>query len=96
VRDHLRTKQRGPELSYELTAQTRDEPRVEPTEVEEANPALEAAMAHLSEVTQRIMQEHFMQDRSLVEIARELGEKPATVRVRLHRGRKRLRDQFAI
>jgi RNA polymerase sigma-70 factor (ECF subfamily) len=96
VRDHLRMKQRRPELSYELTAHTREEPRVDPTEIEDADPALEAAMAHLSEVTQRIMQEHFVQERPLVEIAHELGEKPTTVRVRLHRGCKRLRDQLAM
>jgi len=96
IRDHLRMKQRRPELSYELTAHTRDEPCVDPTEIEQADPAIEAAMAHLSEVTQRIMQEHFMQERPLVEIAHELGEKPATVRVRLHRGCKRLRDQLVI
>lgn len=96
VRDYLRMKQRRPELSYELIEFTRDEPRVDPGEIDEANPALEAAMAHLSEVTQKIMQEHFMRERPLVEIAHELGEKPATVRVRLHRGCKRLRDQLVI
>jgi RNA polymerase sigma-70 factor (ECF subfamily) len=96
LRDHLRMKQRRPELSYEATAHTRDEPRVEPSEVEQAHPELEAAMAHLSEVTRQIMQEHFMQDRPLVDIAQELGEKPTTVRVRLHRGCKRLREQLAI
>lgn len=96
IRDHLRMKQRRPEQSYESTAHTRDEPRVDPSEIGEANAALEAAMAHLSEVTQRIMQEHFMLERPLVDIANELGEKPTTVRVRLHRGCKRLRDQLAI
>lgn len=96
VRDHLRRKQRRPEQSYELTHHTRDEPRVEPADIDMRNPALEAAMEHLSEITQRIMQEHFMQDRPLVEIAQELGEKPSTIRVRLHRGCKRLRDQLAI
>lgn len=96
VRDHLRKQQRRPEVSYELSRHARFEPRAEPAEMVEPNHALEAAMEHLSEITQRIMEEHFAQDRPLVEIARELGENPATVRVRLHRGCRRLREQLAI
>jgi RNA polymerase sigma-70 factor (ECF subfamily) len=96
VRDHLRRQQRRPEVSFEPTRHAGFEPRAEPTELVEPNRALEAALAHLSEVTQRIMQEHFAQERPLVDIARELGENPATVRVRLHRGCRQLRDQLAI
>jgi RNA polymerase sigma-70 factor (ECF subfamily) len=96
VRDHLRKQQRRPEVSFELTRHARFEPRAEPVEMAEPNRALEAALEHLSEITQRIMEEHFAQDRPLVEIARELGENPATVRVRLHRGCRRLREQLAI
>lgn len=96
VRDHLRKQQRRPEVSFELTRHASFEPRTEQTEITEPNRALEAAMAHLSEVTQRIMEEHFAQDRPLVEIAEELGENPSTVRVRLHRGCRRLREQLAI
>jgi RNA polymerase sigma-70 factor (ECF subfamily) len=96
VRDHLRKQQRRPEVSLELTRHARFEPRAEPAEMTEPNRALEAALEHLSEITQRIMEEHFAQDRPLVEIARELGENPATVRVRLHRGCRRLREQLAI
>jgi RNA polymerase sigma factor (sigma-70 family) len=69
---------------------------VDPVEIEEPNSALEAAFEHLSEITQRIMEEHFMRDRSLVEIASELGENPSTVRVRLHRGCRKLRAQLVV
>lgn len=96
VRDQLRKQQRRPEVSLELTRQAGIEPRTEPTEIAEPNHALEAALAHLSEVTQRIMEEHFAQERPLVEIAQALGENPSTVRVRLHRGCRRLREQLAI
>jgi RNA polymerase sigma-70 factor, ECF subfamily len=96
VRDHLRKQQRRPEICFEQTAHASFEPRTEPTEMTEPNRALEAALAHLSEVTQRIMEEYFAQDRPLVEIAQELGENPSTVRVRLHRGCRRLREQLAI
>lgn len=96
VRDHLRHKQRRPELSLELTGYGKGQPSVAPFEISEPNHALEAALEHLSDVTQRIMEEHFMQDRPLVEIARDLGENPNTVRVRLHRGCRRLREQLAM
>jgi RNA polymerase sigma-70 factor (ECF subfamily) len=96
VRDHLRKQQRRPEVSFERARHARFEPRAEPAELAEPNRALGAALEHLSEITQRIMEEHFAQDRPLVEIARELGENPATVRVRLHRGCRRLREQLAI
>ena len=96
VRDHLRKQQRRPEVSLDPTRHAALEPRTEPTEVAEPNRALEAALAHLSDVTQQIMEEYFGQDRPLVEIAQELGENPSTVRVRLHRGCRRLREQLAI
>jgi RNA polymerase sigma-70 factor, ECF subfamily len=96
LRDHLRRKQRRPEVSFEIERHAKYQPTVAPFEIEEPNRALEAALEHLSDVTQRIMQEHFMQDRPLVEIARDLGENAATVRVRLHRGCRRLREQLAI
>jgi RNA polymerase sigma-70 factor (ECF subfamily) len=96
VRDHLRKQQRRPEVSFEPTRHASFEPHTEPSEITEPNRALEAALAHLSEVTQRIMEEHFAQERPLIEIAEELGENPSTVRVRLHRGCRRLREQLAI
>jgi RNA polymerase sigma-70 factor (ECF subfamily) len=96
LRDHLRKQQRRPEVSFELSRHARFEPCTEPAEIAQPNRALEAALEHLSEVTQRIMEEHFTNERPLVDIARDLGENPATVRVRLHRGCRRLREQLAI
>ncbi len=94
VRDHLRKKQRRPEQSLDFTRYSEHEPSVAAPELEEPNLALEAAFEHLSEITQRIMEEHFMLDRPLVEIAEQLGENPSTIRVRLHRGCRKLRAQL--
>lgn len=96
VRDHLRKQQRRPEVYFEQSRHADFEPRTEQAQLTEPNRALEAALAHLSEVTQRIMEEHFAEERPLVEIAQALGENPSTVRVRLHRGCRRLREQLAI
>lgn len=96
VRDQLRKQQRRPEVSFDQTRHARFEPRTEQAELVEPNRALEVALAHLSEVTQRIIEEHFAQERPLIEIAEELGENPSTVRVKLHRGCRRLREQLAI
>jgi RNA polymerase sigma-70 factor (ECF subfamily) len=96
VRDQLRKQQRRPEVIFDLARHASFEPRTEQAEMVEPNRALEAALAHLSEVTQRIMEEHFAQERPLIEIAQELGENPSTVRVKLHRGCRRLREQLAI
>jgi RNA polymerase sigma-70 factor (ECF subfamily) len=95
VLDHLRKQQRRPEQSLDFTRYSAHEPRVEAQEIEEPNQALEAAFEHLSEITQHIMEEHFMQERPLVEIAEQLGENPSTIRVRLHRGCRKLRAQLA-
>lgn len=96
VRDHLRKQQRRPEVIFDAQRHADFEPQVAPHELEEPNRALEAAMEHLSDITQKVMQEHFMNERPLVEIARELGEKPTTVRVRLHRGCQKLREHLAM
>jgi RNA polymerase sigma-70 factor (ECF subfamily) len=96
TRDHLRRAVRRPE--HPLEPERHAVAELEPPALEARRPseALTAALRHLCEVTQHIMQEHFMADRALVDIARELGQKPSTVRVRLHRGCRRLRDQLAV
>jgi RNA polymerase sigma-70 factor (ECF subfamily) len=96
TRDHLRRAVRRPEQPLEPERHAVAE--VEPHALETRRPtaALTVALRHLSKVTQHIMQEHFMADRALADIARELGQKPSTVRVRLHRGCRRLRDQLAV
>lgn len=93
TRDHLRRALRGPEQPLEPERHA-----VPEVELERPRPsaAWTTALRHLCEVTQHIVQEHFVADRALADIARELGQKPSTVRVRLHRGCRRLRDQLAV
>jgi RNA polymerase sigma factor (sigma-70 family) len=61
-------------------------PQDRPSAIKEATLPIMRALESLSDVTQRIFREHFLEERALVDIARDLGENPSTVRVRLHRG----------
>lgn len=96
TRDHLRRAVRRPEQPLEPERHAAAEPEPRALETRRPSAALSAALRHLGEVTQHIMQEHFIADRTLVDIARELGQKPSTVRVRLHRGCRQLREQLAV
>lgn len=50
------------------------------------------ALDWLNDVTREAFELHFFEDVSLAEIARRNGEKPVTVRARIHRGCAKLRD----
>jgi RNA polymerase sigma-70 factor (ECF subfamily) len=94
-RDHARRRQRRPETSYEMDTLTTEPSAAVPGELKQQLAPLEAALASLSEVTQQIFHEHFMADRALVDIARDIGANPSTVRVRMHRGCAELRAALA-
>lgn len=86
-RDHGRRRRRRPEITVELDELSADAPLAM-----EARGPLLAALDALSEPTRRIFHQHFLEDRALVDIARELGTKPGTLRVRVHRGCQQLRE----
>jgi RNA polymerase sigma-70 factor (ECF subfamily) len=58
----------------------------------EAGPALRAALQHLEPRDRWLVFAHYWEDRSCLDLSRQLGCPEATVRVRLHRLRRRLRD----
>lgn len=94
-RDYGRRRKRRPEISFEMDGLSPERPSRLPGELEQAWEPLAAALASLSTVTQKIFHEHFVEERALVDIARDLGTNPATVRVRMHRGRQQLRAALA-
>lgn len=94
-RDYGRRKKRRPETAFEMDDLSAERPSPLPGELEHAWAPLGAALASLSAVTQRIFHEHFVEDRPLVDIARELRTNPSTVRVRMHRGCRQLRAALA-
>jgi RNA polymerase sigma factor (sigma-70 family) len=95
-RDYGRRKKRRPEVAFEMDHLSAEMPSRLPGELEHACAPLTAALASLSAATQRIFHEHFMEDRPLVEIARDLRTNPTTVRVRMHRGCRQLRAALAV
>jgi len=90
-RDHGRRRTRRPEAYVDMDQLSTATPALMPFEARQSYAPLAAALESLSAVTRQIFQEHFVADRPLVEIARELGENPSTVRVRVHRGCQALR-----
>jgi RNA polymerase sigma-70 factor (ECF subfamily) len=94
-RDFYRRRQRKPEVALEMDRLGADEPVAEASVSVEPPPGLMGALESLSDITRRIFREHFLEDRALVDIARDLGANPSTVRVRLHRGCRTLRMQLA-
>jgi len=90
-RDYGRRHQRRPETILEMDTFAGAESELVPGELEQTHGPLMAALDSLSDLTQQIFREHFMQERPLVDIARDLGANPNTVRVRLHRGCLQLR-----
>jgi RNA polymerase sigma-70 factor (ECF subfamily) len=94
-RDYGRRRSRRPEASYDMDTLSTSVPGVLPGELRQTYAPLAAALESLSAVTRQIFHEHFLADRTLVDIARELGENPTTVRVRVHRGCQALRASLA-
>ncbi len=94
-RDYGRRAKRRPELSFDMDVLAVHMPEELPGERNEVRAPLIAALDSLSEVTRQIFQEHFLADRALVDIARDLGANPSTVRVRMHRGCRQLREALA-
>lgn len=94
-RDYGRRRARRPEASYDMDLLSTASSALLPGEARQSYVPLAAALESLSAVTRQIFQAHFLADRSLVEIARELGENPSTVRVRMHRGCQALRASLA-
>jgi RNA polymerase sigma-70 factor, ECF subfamily len=94
-RDLFRRKQRKPEVALEMDHLGAEEPALDAAVGMEPPPGLQAALDSLNEMTQRIFREHFLEDRPLVDIARDLGANPTTVRVRLFRGCRSLRLALA-
>ena len=64
---------------------------VEAAEVSEFTAALERALRRVPDSYRRVVRIHIAEGRAPEEIARELGLRPGTVRVQLHRGLKHLR-----
>lgn len=94
-RDHGRRRRRRPEVGHEMDDLSSDQPAFLPGELNEWRAPLAAALAKLSAPTQQIFQQHFLEERALADIARDLDTNPSTVRVRLHRGFHQLRTTIA-
>ena len=94
-RDYGRRRTRRPEAHFDMDQLGASTPALLPGEARQDYAPLLAALETLSAVTRQVFQEHFVADRPLVEIARELGENPSTVRVRVHRGCRALRASLA-
>lgn len=94
-KDYGRRCKRRREVSHELSQLADELPTRLPGELAQSLAPLEAALASLSTLTQQIFHEHFLSERPLIDIARELGKNPATVRVRVHRGCAQLRAALA-
>lgn len=67
----------------------------EPTEEWEANEAVSAILAHVSEGDRRVLQLAILHDLNGEALAQELGIKPGAARVRLHRALNRLREAWS-
>lgn len=70
----------------------RSEPELAPTPIDEE--PIWAAVAALPKQQRAVVSLHFLEDRSLTEIADILDISPNTARVHLHRARQTLRDQL--
>lgn len=94
-RDHGRKRKRRPEVACDVAVLIEATPAPVPAEPAPTRGPLVAALEVLSEPTRRIFHQHFLEDRALVDIARDLGAKPSTVRVQVHRGCQQLREALA-
>lgn len=95
-RDYGRRKRRRPETACEMDDLSAEAQSRLPGELEQTWAPLAAALESLSAATRQIFHEHFMEDRALVDIARDLRTNPSTVRVRMHRGCRQLRAALAV
>lgn len=94
--DYLRRKRRRPETALELDSIIVDEPPVREGELSAERRALVLALEGLPDETRQIFHRHFVDGLALADIARELGANPTTVRVRVHRGCRQLREELTI
>lgn len=93
-RDLARRERRRPEAHVEIELLPAPAP-CESTYVEGRSLPLLAAVEALPPKTRELVRLHYFEERSLAEIARSLDEKASTVRVRLHRGCRRLHAELA-
>jgi RNA polymerase sigma-70 factor (ECF subfamily) len=91
--DYGRRRRRRPETPVDVETLRDREPTLVPGELAQSCAPLLAALHKLPAFTQEIFRLHFVEERPLVEIAKDLGANPATVRVRLHRGCCKLRER---
>ena len=89
--DYGRRRQRRPETPVDVETLRDREPTLTPGELAQSCAPLLAALQKLPALAREIFRLHFVEERPLVEIAKDLGANPATVRVRLHRGCRELR-----
>lgn len=94
-RDYGRHRRRRPEVGVDMDDLSIESPSRTPCELELSSVPLATALASLSESTRQIVHAHFVEDRALVDIARDLRTNPTTIRVRMHRGCRQLRAALA-
>lgn len=97
--DHLRRHKHDGSISL-----TRMSPAHEPTALPTGDPpgltdpqrrSIRQAVAHLPARLQQVVLMRFMADLPAPQIAEQLGQRPGTIRARLHRAYQRLRTQLA-
>lgn len=103
VREHYRRTSRRPETSYEAVREA--SPSVEPTEAPVDFAGLESAaldvrrvreaLATLPESQRLVIELHWLQGHPFAEVAEMVGASVSAVKVRAHRGYKRLRELVA-
>jgi RNA polymerase sigma-70 factor (ECF subfamily) len=93
--DYGRSRRRRPEMGVDMDTLSDGMPTTVPGETAQSCGPLLDALDSLSSRTQEVFRLHFVEDRRLNDIARELGIKPGTVRVWLHRGCRSLRDRVS-
>ncbi|HJL16630.1 MAG TPA: RNA polymerase sigma factor [Sandaracinaceae bacterium LLY-WYZ-13_1] len=91
VRDVFRKRQRQPESPLELDG--RRDPSVEPRRLERAQEAarVREALATLPDDQRRAIELHWLEERPFAEVARMVGASVSAVKVRAHRGYKKMR-----
>ena len=104
IRRHLRERRRTTELDMwdrvdkallqVFERMDREELAHEIIEKEEVRELVQMAMAHLEEGHRVLLERKYLHDRSLVEIARELGTTEEAVKSKLARARRAFRETF--
>jgi RNA polymerase sigma-70 factor (ECF subfamily) len=91
-RDHGRRRLRRPEIPMDCDRLEAAGAHAPDDDAIIARSRVAYALGWLNEVTRAAFELHFFEDVSLSEIARRNGEKPVTVRARVHRGYAKLRS----